>query len=174
VRSLTSRLILMLALVSGLPQARSSRVSAARTRAECGAARSRITAARVPMASLVRPPASSLTSAGIRRHASHSSPSRRAGGDKIRRHTRAPQPRASVRSMRSGRRDFRRELARQSQGRAGGRGNRKPAHRRRWPRRNQRNGPGLRPPPALAARIERIWRAGRTAVVVAQPGPVCI
>jgi hypothetical protein len=55
----------MLAEVSGLPQARSSSVSAARTRAECGADASRITAASVAIASLVRPRAISLTFAGI-------------------------------------------------------------------------------------------------------------
>jgi hypothetical protein len=54
----------MLPLTSGRPQARSSRVSAARTRAECGAAASRITAASVAIASFVSPRAISLTSGG--------------------------------------------------------------------------------------------------------------
>jgi len=64
-RSRTSWLILMFVLDSGFPQARSRITSADLTLAECGAAASRITAARVAIASFVRPRAISLTSGGI-------------------------------------------------------------------------------------------------------------
>src|SRR6516164_305987 len=63
--SRTSPLTLMLALVSGRPQALSRITSAARTRAEGGAAESRITDANVWIASRVKPLAISLTSLGI-------------------------------------------------------------------------------------------------------------